>query len=89
MPEIRVLSVDEESPQAELMRLKEAFARFSSGSIPSNVSEAALVWAVLVEGRWQDAFPRPTGAPTPVESGHFFVIIDADTGEIYLAGTFE
>ena len=85
--EIRTLSVDSESAQAELSTLAEAMKRFTgSETVARGDKPETLVWNVTVEGQWQDAFPRKTEMPTPETCGRFFVVIDASTGGHYLVG---
>ncbi len=40
-----------------------------------------LVWLVIMEGRWENGFPMPTGVPTPEPYPRYMVVLDALTGE--------
>ncbi len=86
-PEISGALEGPRNPQAELLTLGEANHRvFGQAQLAPGESPDQAVWLVTLEGAWRDESSRPTGIPTPVLWHHYYVIIDANTGE-FLSST--
>jgi hypothetical protein len=82
-PEISGALEEPRSPQSELMTLGDAYRRIQwSETFPADQSPDRAVWLVSLEGTWQNAFPRPTDAPTPMQYHHFRMALDANTRDL-------
>lgn len=79
------LSSSQEEPSniiAEQLTLGEAVKKVNEKNEPAvGYDSNMIVWLVSMDGIWLDEFPKPGDFPTPMPYHHYFVILDAKTGQ--------